>query len=142
MLKRSGSDPVKHMYVSCSPNWIHHLQHDYISAGLKLVACTKINLVSKSLLLFCCCCCSSNEIRMSSKHIKQMRSELNSSIPPIAYRLLTLLLISSLRQKGTGAREWLGKCSILLCDFNFQERGSGEKLPGNNSRLTSGFLPF
>ena len=135
------------MYVSCSPNWIHHLQHDYISAGLKLVACTKINLVSKSLLLFCCCCCcccccGGNEIKMSSKHIKQMRSKLKPSIPPITYRLLTLLLISSLRQKGTGAREWLGKCSFLLCDFNFQERGSGEKLPGNNLRLTSGFLPF
>ena len=67
---------------------------------------------------------------MSSKHIIQMRNELNSSIPPIAHRLLTLLLISSLGQKGTGAREWLGKCSILLCDFNFQERGKWRQAAG------------
>lgn len=42
--------------------------HDYISAGIKLVAYTMINLVSKSLLLFCCCC--GNEIRVSFKRIK------------------------------------------------------------------------
>lgn len=71
-------------------NWIYHLRHDYISTCTKLVARAMIHLVSKSLLLFCCCC-ASNEIRMSSKHInvEQMRSELNSSIPPsrIGYSL-------------------------------------------------------
>lgn len=57
---------------------------------MKLVACTMINLVSKSLLLCCCCCCN-NEIMMSSKHIsvEQMHNELNSTTPPsgISYSL-------------------------------------------------------
>lgn len=96
-----------------------------------------INLVSKSLLLFCCCCCSSNEIRMSSKHIKQTRSELNSSIPPsrISYSLCCWY-----HHWGRGKRKWLGEYSIFCVISLPRERRSVEKPLGKC--LTSSFYHF
>ena len=82
-----------------------------------------------------CCSCSSDEIRMSSEHINVQWLQLNY----IRYQLLTLLLISSLRQKNKkGQRKWLMKYSNSVW-FPWEIKGLEEPL-GCNAPDTVSFF--